>query len=327
MECLQPIDKSKSYNKAAVIFLIYQRLKKIHFHYLTSWLRKNVLFFLVVLAPWVSTATYLEFIKSPEYESSAGILFKQNNKLVPINRLSSFFNKNIQFNSKPKETSIFLLEEYIHSLNLLLQLQKMVEIKNRYSAHHIDFLSRLKTNASQNELLNYYNKKVITNINPITNELTVTVRAFSAQEAKMLLDAIMQQTSNLFHRIEQEGAEAQKQLIRKRLDLAKKKLIAAAWELQQIKKQPEMPVHDNIWEEKKLLLKFAQAEFDMTQQVYVLWNMHTSENSLIRTTQPITPDSPAYPKVFYELASLFAVLLVLFMLIKMFAIVIKEHTE
>ena len=326
MEYLQPIDETKSIKKINIIAQTYRSLNISYLHQLVMWLRKNSLFSLLVIIPWIIAAVYLVFIKTPEYETTASIILKQNDNLAPANQLSSLFNKNIKLTAKPKETTIYLLQEYIHSLNLLLHLQKVTNIKNDYESSSTDALSRLKKNASQQEFLDYYHKKVTSTINTLTNELTITVRSFSPEEPPIQLQIMMQKTAALFHRIEQEGLAQHTQLIKERLNLSRKKLIAAEWELHQLKENRES-IPSKTWEEKKLLLKFAQTEFDLTQQVYVLWKMSAFKNSLIELNIPVAPDSQTNPNIVYKLSSLLAVLIVLFMLLKMISIIIREHSD
>jgi capsular polysaccharide transport system permease protein len=102
-----------------------------------------------------------------------------------------------------------------------------MNIKHHFQSSQVDSFSRLKKNPTQKEFLAYYQKKIASAVDPITNELNISVRAFSAQEAQSLLTEIIHQSKSFVNRVSNIMAEKQYHFAAAQLKLAKEKLFLA----------------------------------------------------------------------------------------------------
>ena len=287
------------------------------------------LFAVMVVIPWLLTVVYLGFIKTPEYESTASLLLSQNEASKPLNGLKNFFNKKVALDPHSDAASIILAQHYIHSADLLADLDRMIQLKRHYQGANIDFLSRLKQRPSQTAWLDFFTNKVKVSLDVTTHELVISVRAFTPEMAQETLNLIVKKAFLFFERVNNANLTEQSQLVQERLDIAKAKLIQMKLAYNQIAKAKE---HQNLatlnqLEMAKLNLKFAETEYKVAQQAYVLWNMSTKKNTLIEIAKPNLPEYYDYPKLPYDFGSVLAVLFVCYLLVKMLFMIADEHID
>ncbi len=361
------------------------------------WVRKNKLFSRTVLLPWFLAAFYIVVMQTPQYESTASLLIEKDEDKSAMNISLGILGKD----STSKSTNTYLTQEFVTSRELMNTLQTRMNIKGHYQAKEVDFLSRLKKNPTQKEFLAYYQKKISTVVDPVTNELNLSVRAFSPEEAQRLLQEIIQQSKHFVNRVSNIMAEKQYQFADAQLQAAKDKLfqaeketlkfqnlngtynprhtaevvasvvgqlkarlvekqtelityssymqsssskiIALKEEIKAIKEQMQNQTNDLLsnqkdgaklnrllvdYEWQELQLKFAQAEYQASQQAYDLANLNLAkqQNLVIEISPPNLPDMYEYPKILYNLANIFALLMIFFVLTKMAILIIQEHT-
>lgn len=80
---------------------------------------------------------------------------------------------------------------YIVSRDMVSQLQQKLDLRQLYGNDNIDRFSRLRSDATAEEIDKYWEKMVSTKISPSSGIVTVTVRAFSADDAQKILQAVV----------------------------------------------------------------------------------------------------------------------------------------
>lgn len=122
------------------------------------------------------------------------------------------------------------------------------------------------------------------------------------------------------------------------------KVITLQEEIKAIKQQIERQTHVLLGEKKtngklnkimsdfewiQLQLKFAQAEYQAAQQAFdeAAISLIKNQNMVIVIEPPNLPDEIASPLPFFDLTNAFFFLLILFVLIKMTLIIIREHID
>ena len=71
-----------------------------------------------------------------------------------------------------------LIAEYVQSHDMLAELQKRIDVKGHYSDDAVDILSRLKHDATQEEVREFFRDHVRIMRDSQSDVLTLTVRAF-----------------------------------------------------------------------------------------------------------------------------------------------------
>lgn len=187
------------------------------------WLQRNKPFYRVVLIPWLIAACYIGLIQSPQYESDAKILIEHDDDKTPFNLSLGLLGNSASGNS----STTVLTQEFIMSREMFATMQHLLDIKNHYQSKKIDWFSRLEKNPTQKDLLRYYQKKFTAVVDPETNEINISVRAFTPQDAKKFIIAVIEQSKNFVNRVSNSLADKQFHFAKLQLHLAKQKLFAA----------------------------------------------------------------------------------------------------
>ncbi|HAT9433813.1 TPA: hypothetical protein JBC51_14800 [Legionella pneumophila subsp. pneumophila] len=182
-----------------------------------DFLFKYKLFTLVVVIPWMITIFYLLFISAPEYVSTAKIVVEKGQDQNPINITAGLFG-----GGGNNET--YLTQEFITSREMINRLQDYYDFKGHYQSPKIDFISRLKSHPSEKDYQEYFQKVVNTTVDLKTNEIIITVRAFSAEIAKGLAEQIIEQSKKFVNRVYNTVAQKQYDFSSLQLKLAKERL-------------------------------------------------------------------------------------------------------
>ncbi len=95
----------------------------------------------------------------------------------------------------------FLVVDYILSRQMIEDLQKRINLKSLYSNSRSDWWSRFGSDASMEKFADYWNSMVSANYDMITGLATAQVRAFSADDAKLIADNMVALSEDLVNRI------------------------------------------------------------------------------------------------------------------------------
>lgn len=295
--------------------------------------KSNVWFYGIVMIPWLILATYLIFIKTPIYESSASLLFRQNLSDAPSSGTSSglatLFNRGQHMAASSSSSSIILVQKYINSTDMLRALQESMDMKADFQSKEVDVFSRLKKNPNQQEFLDYYLKKVKVISDSTTGEVVIVVKAFSPEQAKEILTLIKEKAIHYFTKITHDSLIEQTQLAQSQLASAREKLMQAELALHSWRKKDKtIPMENSIAiEQKQLDLKFAKAEYEAAQQAFVIWNLATDHPTPVTTSPATLPDYFISPKLPNDLLSALFILTILYVLGRMVVVVVREHID
>lgn len=281
----------------------------------------------LVLLPWMVWSSYLVFFKTPTYESTAIFLVNQHQYSNKETLLKTLFAQ-----KKPAKTgvdvNITVLQDFIHSPAMFEHLQKQLNLIDYYQSLKIDTLSRLKRHPNQYEVLKYVQSKLNTSVGA-TNELSVSVIAFSPEQAQTIMREVVKSTEDFFKQATNANYVEQSHRIDERLQIAKEKYLQAKWEKLHFQKNTQKSDRATTKESlsKEMAVEFARTEYKDAQEAYVLWHMKTSKNSLVTMTEPTFSSYAHSPLIPQDLIRLLVVLLLLYGIGKLLLTVVNEHTE
>lgn len=191
--------------------------------------KRKALFFLLVVLPWLAITGYTTMIAKPRYVSQSSIIIKQIND----SQASGFgLSALLGVNSTSKEDATFLTE-FILSKDMLDRLDGEFKFREHYHQTGRDFLNELPSDATNEELLQYYKKRVNVNLDELSSVLTVKTEGFDPQYALALNQAILKESEQFVNRISRAVAkeqvafsEGQLKSAEERLETAKKNLLS-----------------------------------------------------------------------------------------------------
>ncbi len=153
--------------------------------------------FLFVIVPAALTALYFAFFASDQYYAETRFAVRKANFSSGSDTKSAL--SSLASGSIPALASqdAYIITSYIHSRSIILDLSKKINIRAIYTRPEADFWAKLKSNASDEELLEYWGKMVTTYIDGPSGIVTVGVRSFRQQDSLELSNAIIKASERL----------------------------------------------------------------------------------------------------------------------------------
>lgn len=148
------------------------------------------LFFLVVVLPTLLSAVYFGLLASDIYISEARYAVRSNTESPVSGLLDGVASLGLSAPSSSTEDAM-IVRDYILSRDMLGKLSEQLPLRDHYSASHVDWISRMKSDASFEEFLEYYQSRVEVVIDTTSNITTLSVKAFDPDMAKRIADMIL----------------------------------------------------------------------------------------------------------------------------------------
>ena len=183
-----------------------------------AWVKKRRWFLVVVALPTLLAAIYYGLIASDIYISESRFVIKSpDQKRGQISTLANLV-QTTGLSGGQEQTNEVLT--YVRSRDALKALEKTIDIRDKFSAAHADFLSRFPQPFSDKgfeSLFRYYGKRVDARLDSETSTAIIKVEAFSPQDAylinRQLLELSEALVNKLNGRAQSKGViEAQKQV-------------------------------------------------------------------------------------------------------------------
>lgn len=188
---------------------------------LSKKVRQFLLLLFLVIIPWEIITFYTVAIAKPRYVSEAKVVVKQTNDnsvgtgtgLVAL----------LGGSSTSVEDSHYLTN-YILSHDMIARLDKDFNFRENYRVNGVDFINELKREPTQEELLEYFKKRVKVELDITTNILSIKTEAFDPEYALKLNKALLEQSEFFVNNISQKMASEQTAFAEKQLITAQKEL-------------------------------------------------------------------------------------------------------
>ncbi|MCJ2080992.1 capsule biosynthesis protein [Methylobacterium sp. J-090] len=155
-------------------------------------------FSVFVLLPTLLLAIYLYGFASNQYISEAQFTVRGN--VEPMEEASSAgqFSDLIQ---KHNSQDSFIVKDYIQSQTLVTKMEESLKVSAMFSRGEADFWSRYRPHQPIEDLTRYWRKQVIARIDVISGVITLTVRAFTPQDALTISREVIARTEVLINEI------------------------------------------------------------------------------------------------------------------------------
>ena len=172
---------------------------------LPGWLKNRLLLGTVVI-PTLLAVLYYGFIAADVYISESGFVVRSPEKQTtsPL----GFILKGAGISRAQDDA--FVVQDYIASRDAMTTLEKELGIKAAYSHPHGDFVSRfpgLDWDESLENLYRYYKKVVGVQLDATSSIATLSVRAFSAEQAQSMNQHLLEHAEELVNRLNNRAQE------------------------------------------------------------------------------------------------------------------------
>lgn len=179
---------------------------------------------LVVLLPLIIIAIYLYTAAQDRYISSSTIVVKQVGQ-VGIEQ-STGLGALLGVNNTSGEDAQFL-KAYMQSPDMVYALDKRMNLRHAFAGNGADPVFQLSQDASKEELVKYFNKRVKIALDEKTMMMQVTTEGFSPEFAILFNRTILRESERFINEVSQRVAKDQLNFAQKQLDEATKQLSTA----------------------------------------------------------------------------------------------------
>ncbi|MBW3138188.1 lipopolysaccharide biosynthesis protein [Ferrimonas balearica] len=181
-------------------------------------------FALFVLLPTLLLFLYLVLLASPRYEARVQLVVKQP-ETQPTMDASMMLLSGLGVNSSSNDNE--LIRDYIYSADMLAYLEDTIQVIEHYSSDEIDLFSRLPIDASKEEILEYYLKRIKVEISEKSGVISVAAQGFEPGYTKLIIENIAQRSEWYVNQINSKLAEQQLTFLYKEHEKVEQKLAYA----------------------------------------------------------------------------------------------------
>lgn len=177
-------------------------------------------FFLIVVIPTLIAIIYFGILASDIYVSESSFVVRSQEKSSQVG-LGAFLQGTGLTRSAD---SVYVVHDFIQSRDALAQLEIRENVSRMFGARSIDFVSRFDSfgiDDSFESLYKYFDRRVNVNVDSTSGITTLTVNAFSAQDAHTINASLLAMAERL---INEMNARMQSDLIvsaQREVDVAK----------------------------------------------------------------------------------------------------------
>jgi len=206
-------------------------------------------FLLLVILPTLFAFIYFGFIASDQYESTSDFVIKTQGGGTPNSGLSGIMGA-IGIGGGGNSSAIgdtAMVQAYVESAQILKDLSTDLDLRSMYDSKEIDPISRLRNHPdffsrlsgrktrrttpnaiSNEELLKYWNKKVqVTTGKDTPGTSTLTVLAFTPEDAKSIADHVITLSEKLVNKVSERAQQDAVMYAQKEVESAHDRAIKA----------------------------------------------------------------------------------------------------
>lgn len=179
-----------------------------------------ILFALLVVLPWIVISTYVLAIAHPRYVSTSDVVIKQvSEQGVSATGVSALLG----VNNTNREDALYLTK-YILSNDMIDRLDEEFKFREAYRLDGSDFINEIPAEATQEELREYFKKRVSVSLDELSHVLTVTTEGFNPEYSLKLNQAILRESERFVNDISKNMANEQLSFVSTQAQDAEKKL-------------------------------------------------------------------------------------------------------
>jgi capsular polysaccharide transport system permease protein len=189
------------------------------------WFGPKYLRVATIIVPWLAAAIYLYALAADRFVSESVVVVRSNTEApLIVSGLSAIFPT---AGSSTQPDSL-MLRSYIHSSDMLMEVDKRLGLRAAYSAPRADFWFRLDNSASREQLLEYFRNRVDVEYDEESGLLKIRTEAFEPQYSARLnallielSERFINETSHRIARSQMEFARSEQLLAQDALEKAK----------------------------------------------------------------------------------------------------------
>lgn len=194
----------------------------------TSLKKYNKPFVLAVCLPFFIFAFYQLVIASPRFESQAKIIVKEPSGMSTLDPTMALMSG---FGVASTNSDTELVKAFIYSNDMLNYLEQTISFSSHYSDNGADIFSRLSSDASNEDRLDYYIKRVSVEISEKSQVISIYAQAFQPEYSIQLTQRIVERAEWYINQIGHNLSKSQLEFVQQEHELVNQKLKKAKSQL------------------------------------------------------------------------------------------------
>ncbi len=195
----------------------------------------GALYLSIAIVPLLLYALYIGLVRSSGYVSEAQMVIERDAMIsAPSLDLGIFSMPNTSL------TDALVIKEYIRSRAMLESLDAELDLRGHYADDRWDPISRLDRQASKEDFLKFYRKRVDVRVDGESMIISLKVEAYTPEFAQAMATAIVRRAENFVNEISHALAREQMAFVQSELEGANRRLREASDRLVALQKKNEL---------------------------------------------------------------------------------------
>jgi capsular polysaccharide transport system permease protein len=188
--------------------------------------RINYSFLLLVVLPTAIASSYFGLMASDRYVSVSEFVVRSPQKPPSVTGLTALLQGG---GFSRSQDDAYVVHQYMLSRDVVVALEKTINIQKKYDNNNLDFLSRFNPTGMYGGLENffeYYNGKVKIELDSASSISSLTTKAYSAEDTYEINNKLLEMAESFVNKLNERGRQdlvntAEKQVVDARLHLSK----------------------------------------------------------------------------------------------------------
>lgn len=185
---------------------------------------------LIFITFFLLSSFYILVLKSERYESSTALIVKDLQSSAPTDNLGLSL---LGVGASSQLQDSMIVETYLKSLDVYLAVDRKFHLTDHYKSSALDFISRLSSDATEEEVLEFYNTHLLINYDEVSGILTIAFSHVEGQKAQEILAFLVEQVEGQINELNRRKARKQLEFIETEFEKAKQKMDASSQKLEE----------------------------------------------------------------------------------------------
>lgn len=171
--------------------------------------------FLWVVVCFAIAILYFSLIASDRYVSRAQLVIKQADQIKMLPDTLSMLGI-----GGSNHEDVLLIQDYLNSPDLIVKLDKALNLKAHYQSHKVDYFSRLQSNASREQFIKYYRNHLTLQLEDTSGVLTIEFQAFDPSYSQRVVDMMLKDSEDFINKLGHQVALEQLAFVEREVNRA-----------------------------------------------------------------------------------------------------------
>lgn len=276
--------------------------------------------FLALLAGGAGTV-YFGFVATGRYVTEIHLTVRSSNLGIQADAASTAIF-GLSNTTGAAYSDSFLVSEYLRSAAVVADVSKKVDLRAMFSRDDIDFIGRFDPKGTADDLVKYWQKRVLVDYDPMTATVVMQVQAFTPLDALTIANMARSAADDLINKMDMQARGDILQFATNDLDRSKKVLRGIEIKLAH-------PGDLNMVDAQNLRVErdFAQKDYEnaLTQMLTAKSIIERTQRYIVAFVHPQLPSMPTAPIRWQAILVTWLAVIMVTSVIVLFTATIREH--